>query len=311
MSTQSTQSTQSSIPAAYKRRCKLCQVTSHQLSCSLRLRASTDHFTGELCTTVFVSLLLSDPLPCLPVQNLQHLTIAFPVQIDPLSSGSTVTMPSNDLVRRPLLSHPAPVTSCTHTSPQLIPRLIPPHAAFSHFLPPLQVIDLTSLLAEVHAEIQPGEEYFRPTARQYTALNYKGVCYSIISAVDSRSTMDATFDMAAASEAAFQASHNGDQKATGGLSCTMPGPAACVVFLASRHVLLFHRCSICRNQAHKSCTFPILPCPFSLYYSFTTCGLGTMPVPVLFYFMLCLCSCYSHSHQDMTHCGCRRMPVDH
>ena len=80
----------------------------------------------------------------------------------------------------------------------------------------VQVMALTSA-HQVHAEILPVVEYFRPTARQYTALNYKGVCYGIISAVDCRSTMDATFEMTTAAEAAFQASHNGDQKATGGL----------------------------------------------------------------------------------------------
>ena len=77
------------------------------------------------------------------------------------------------------------------------------------------VIDLASLLAEVHAEILPGQEIFRPTARQYTALNYKGVCYSIINSVNSRLMLDSTFEMATATEAAFQAAHHGDQKATG------------------------------------------------------------------------------------------------
>ena len=93
-------------------------------------------------------------------------------------------------------------------------------AAFCKVVCGLQagIIDLASLLAEVQAEILPGQETFRPTARQYTALNYKGVCCSIIISASSRSMMDSIFDMATAAKVAFQAAHQGDQKATGDLS---------------------------------------------------------------------------------------------
>ncbi|KAL0024402.1 hypothetical protein WJX79_010340 [Trebouxia sp. C0005] len=52
--------------------------------------------------------------------------------------------------------------------------------------------------------------------RHYTALNYKGVWYSSIILIDSRSAMDDACTMATTNEAASQASHNGEQKATDG-----------------------------------------------------------------------------------------------
>ena len=57
------------------------------------------------------------------------------------------------------------------------------------------VIDLSSLIAEVQSQFLPGDEVSQPTPRQYTALNYKGVCYGIISAIRDRAAMDTTFDM--------------------------------------------------------------------------------------------------------------------
>ncbi|DBA75587.1 TPA: hypothetical protein ACH3X2_009141 [Trebouxia sp. C0005] len=66
------------------------------------------------------------------------------------------------------------------------------------------------------ASIECSAHFRKRIQRHYTALNYKGVWYSSIILIDSRSAMDDACTMATTNEAASQASHNGEQKATDG-----------------------------------------------------------------------------------------------